>query len=59
MQAQILYITVIFSVLITVIIIYFFVSIIRYHRRYVKLQRERILAEITIQENERKRIATD
>jgi len=59
MQAQILYITVIFSVLITVIIIYFFVSIIRYHRRYVKLQRERILAEITIQENERKRIAID
>jgi signal transduction histidine kinase len=59
MQGQILYITLIFSVLIIVIIIYFFLSIIRYHRRYVKLQRERILAEITIQEKERKRIATD
>ncbi|HTQ28406.1 MAG TPA: ATP-binding protein [Puia sp.] len=59
MQDQVLYITVIFSVLITVIIIYFFASIIRYHRRYMKLQRERILAEITIQENERKRIAAD
>jgi signal transduction histidine kinase len=59
MEDQILYITVIFSVLITVIILYFFVSIIRYHRRYMRLQRERILAEITIQENERKRIAAD
>jgi signal transduction histidine kinase len=45
--------------LIGVIIIYFVVTIIRYHRRYIKLQRERILAEITIQENERKRIAND
>jgi signal transduction histidine kinase len=59
MQNQVLYITIIFSVLITVIIIYFFSSIIRYHRRYVKMQKERILAEITIQENERKRIAAD
>ena len=59
MKDQVLYITVIFSVLITVIIFYFFASIIRYHRRYMKLQRERILAEITIQENERKRIAAD
>ncbi|PWT72865.1 MAG: sensor histidine kinase [Bacteroidetes bacterium] len=59
MQNQIIYITVIFAILITVIIIYFFASIIRYHRRYMKLQRERILIEITIQENERKRIAND
>lgn len=59
MQTQVLYITATFSILITIIIIYFFASIIRYHRRYMKLQRERILAEITIQEKERKRIATD
>src|SRR3979490_1507681 len=59
MEDQILYTTVIFAVMITVIIIYFFVSIIRYHRRYMRLQRERILTEITIQENERKRIAAD
>lgn len=59
MPNQNLYITLVFSVLITVIFIYFFASIIRYHRRYMKLQRERILAEITIQENERKRIASD
>ncbi|MBC7903837.1 MAG: sensor histidine kinase [Gemmatimonadaceae bacterium] len=45
--------------LIAIIIVYFIITIIRYHRRYIKLQKERILAEITIQENERKRIATD
>lgn len=47
------------SFLITVIIIYFIASIIHYHRRYIKLQKERILAEIVMQENERKRIAND
>ncbi len=59
MQDNLLYITLTFSVLITVIIVYFFVSIIRYHRRYMKLQRDKILTEITMQENERKRIAND
>jgi signal transduction histidine kinase len=59
MQDNLLYITLTFSVLITIIIVYFFVSIIRYHRRYMKLQRDKILTEITIQENERKRIAND
>jgi len=59
MPDQLIYITVIFAILITVIIIYFFASIIRYHRRYMRLQKERILIEITIQEKERKRIATD
>jgi signal transduction histidine kinase len=59
MDNKILNITLLFSLIITVIVIYFFVSIIRYHRRYIKLQRERILAGITIQENERKRIAAD
>lgn len=43
----------------SVVIIYFIISLIKYHRRYIKLQKERIFAEITIQENERKRIATD
>lgn len=45
--------------LIAIIITYFIITIIRYHRRYIRLQKERILAEITIQEKERKRIATD
>src|ERR1700754_3798635 len=59
METKILNITLLVSLIITVIIIYFFVSIIRYHRRYMRLQRERIFAEITIRENERKRIAGD
>ncbi len=50
---------IIVALLIGIVIAYFIISIIRYHRRYVKLQKERIYAEITIQENERKRIATD
>ena len=49
----------IIAVLIGIILIYFIVTIIRYHRRYIKLQKERIFAEITMQENERKRIAND
>jgi len=59
MEHKILYNTVLFSIIIGAIIIYFFISIIRYHRRYVRLQREKIFAEITIRENERKRIAGD
>src|SRR5438874_6765990 len=43
----------------SIVIVYFILSLIRYHRRYIRLQKERIFAEITIQENERKRIATD
>src|SRR5579859_4749238 len=59
MEAKVLNITLYVSLIIGIIIVYFFVSIIRYHRRYMKLQREKIFAEITIQENERKRIAGD
>ena len=59
MENKILDITILLSIIIAVIIIYFFVSIIRYHRRYMRLQREKIFAEITIRENERKRIAND
>lgn len=47
------------ALLIGVIIAYFIITIIRYHRRYIRLQKERIRAEIKIQENERKRIASD
>jgi len=59
MDDKIFYTTVFISLLIAVIIIFFVVSIILYHRRYIQLQRERIVAEITILENERKRIAAD
>jgi signal transduction histidine kinase len=47
------------ALLIGVIIAYFIITIIRYHRRYIRLQKDRIHAEIQIQENERKRIASD
>jgi len=59
MVTSVLNITLYVSLIIAIIIIYFFVSIIRYHRRYMRLQREKIFAEITIRENERKRIAGD
>lgn len=56
---KIFYTTVFISLLIAIIIVFFVVSIILYHRRYIQLQRERIVAEITILENERKRMAAD
>lgn len=56
---KIFYTVVFISLLIAIIIIFFVVSIILYHRRYIQLQRERIVAEITILENERKRMAAD
>ncbi|HVS98089.1 MAG TPA: histidine kinase, partial [Puia sp.] len=59
MDGNLLDITLLVSLILAVIIVYFFVSIIRYHRRYMRLQREKIFAEITIRENERKRIAGD
>jgi signal transduction histidine kinase len=59
METRILNITLYVSLIIGIIIVYFFVSIIRHHRRYMRLQREKIFAEITIRENERKRIAGD
>jgi len=59
METKVLHITLCISLLVAIIIVYFFVSIIRYHRKYKRLQREKILAEITIRENERKRIAGD
>lgn len=59
MVTSVLNITLYVSLIIAIIIVYFFVSIIRYHRRYMRLQREKIFAEITIRENERRRIAGD
>lgn len=59
METNIYNIMVLAGTLMAAVLIFFIISIIRYHRKYVKLQKERIHAEITIQENERKRIATD
>jgi len=54
MDDQVLYATILFALLITIVIVVFIVSILRYHRRYVRLQKERMFAEITMQENERR-----
>jgi signal transduction histidine kinase len=59
MANGILYTTLLIGCLVGVIILFFVISIIRYHRRYIRLQRDRILAEVTILENERRRIAND
>jgi signal transduction histidine kinase len=59
MGDNVFYTTIVIGLLIAIIIVFFIISIVRYHRRYIRLQRERIFAEITIQENERRRIATD
>ncbi len=59
MEERIVYTTIFLCSLLAVIITFFITSIIRYHRRYIRLQRERITAEIRLLENERKRIATD
>lgn len=47
------------SILLGIIIIYFFISLIRHQRRNLELYRAKIRAEITTLENERKRIASD
>ena len=59
MTDKLFYTTIIISVLIAIIIVFFIISIISYHRAYIRLQKERIRAEITMQELERKRIAND
>jgi signal transduction histidine kinase len=59
METSILNITLLVSLIIAIVITWFFVTLIRNHHRYTKQQRERIFAEIIIRENERKRIATD
>jgi two-component system, NarL family, sensor kinase len=47
------------SILLGVIILYFFISLIRHQRRNLELYRAKIRAEITTLENERRRIASD
>jgi len=59
MADKLFYTVIVTSLLIAIIIVYFVISILRYHRRYIRLQKERIHAEITMQEMERKRIAND
>ncbi len=53
------YIIIFIGVFLAVIITFFIASMLRYHRRYVRLQKERVMNEIAMLENERKRIAYD
>jgi signal transduction histidine kinase len=59
MPDKIFYTVIFTSILIAIVIIFFVISVIRYHKRYIQLQKERIQAQIMIQEQERKRIAND
>ncbi|MBE9583368.1 sensor histidine kinase [Mucilaginibacter sp. JRF] len=59
MEDRLLYTVVSTSIILALIIVFFVVSVIRYHRRYISLQKDMIRAEITMQELERKRIAND
>jgi signal transduction histidine kinase len=59
MADRLFYTVVIVSMLIAIVIVFFVISVIRYHKRYIQLQKERIQAQIMIQEQERKRIAND
>ena len=54
-----IYIIIFIAAFLAIIITFFIVTMLRYHRRYVKLQKERVMNEIAILENERKRIAYD
>jgi signal transduction histidine kinase len=59
MADKLFYTVIITSILIAIIIIFFVISIIRYHDHYIQLQRDKIQNQILIQEEERKRIAND
>lgn len=59
MEDKLFYTVVSTSVIIALIILFFVISVIRYHRHYIRLQKDMIRAEITMQELERKRIAND
>src|SRR6201995_6138716 len=59
MADKLFYTVIITALLIAIVIVFFVVSVIRYNKRYMQLQKERVQAQIMIQEQERKRIAND
>jgi len=59
MADKLFYTVIITSLLIAIVIVFFVVSVIRYNKKYMQLQKDRIQAQIMIQELERKRIAND
>jgi signal transduction histidine kinase len=59
MMDDAIYIIAFIGAFLAIIITFFIITMLRHHRRYVKLQKERMLNEIAILENERKRMAYD
>jgi two-component system, NarL family, sensor kinase len=59
MQEELFNVVLISAVIITLIIVFFIISIVREHKKVLKWQQARIAAEINTLENERKRIADD
>lgn len=58
-ETEIFTVAIIVLILLGVIFSYFIISLVFQQRRYIKLQKERIFAEITTLENERKRVVTE
>ncbi|RYF99381.1 MAG: sensor histidine kinase [Chitinophagaceae bacterium] len=54
-----IYIIIFIGAFLAVIITFFIITMLRYHRRYVRLQKDRVMNEIAVLENERKRMAYD
>jgi signal transduction histidine kinase len=54
-----IYIIAFIGAFLAIIITFFIITMLRHHRRYVKLQKNRMLNEIAVLENERKRMAYD
>lgn len=54
-----IYIIAFIGAFLAIIITFFIITMLRHHRRYVKLQKDRMVNEIAILENERKRMAYD
>jgi signal transduction histidine kinase len=59
MMNDAIYIIAFIGAFLAIIITFFIVTLLRYHRRYVKLQKDRVMNEIAVLENERKRMAYD
>lgn len=59
MMSDAIYIIAFIGAFLAIIITFFIITMLRHHRRYVKLQKERVLNEIAVLENERKRMAYD
>lgn len=59
MADKLFYTVIITALLIAIVIVFFVVSVIRYNKKYMQLQKDKVQAQIMIQELERKRIAND